>query len=295
MHKVRKKNNSLIKFILKLIYYNFFLKFIFLILLLFNKNFFVNSNIISKIKSLKKTDTIYIFGSGNSLNKFSKNELQKIFNSDTFGFNQAYYSSLPFKFYAFEAIEKSDILKDINIFNKIYLKNLFKYFNSNKSINLIIIKDPKLKFLKYYKLFKKNKKNFFFKSFIEIPANTIQEIELYYDKIISMENMLPILKKIRFLEKKRSSLISYIDIFRRAGYKHIKLVGVDLKNSKYFFQSNDYLYPNIYNKIPQSQPNEKLHKTENKKYGNLIFSEILKSYKKKHTLEIEFFNKKNDI
>ena len=146
-----------------------------------------------------------------------------------------------------------------------------------------------------YKFFKTIKKNFYFTNFIEIPGNGIEDIELYYDKIISLENMLPILKNIRFLEKKRSSLISYIDMFRRAGYTKIKLIGVDLINSKYFFQSNDYIYPKIYNQLPQSQPNTKLHKTENKKYGNLIFSEILKIYKKKYILEIEYINPKNDL
>ena len=80
---------------------------------------------------------------------------------------------------------------------------------------------------------------------------------------------------LRFLEKKRSSLIAYLDLFRRAGYKSIQFVGVDLKNSKYFFQSDNYNYPNLYQQIPQSQPDNRIHKTENKKYGSLIFSEIL--------------------
>lgn len=283
------------KFILKLIYYNLFIKFFFTILFILNKNFYVRKNLISKIKLLKKSDNIYIFGSGNSLNKLNKSDLKKIFNSDTFGFNQAYFSSLPFKFYAFEAIDNSDILKDINNFNNIYFKNLFKYFNRNNSLDLIIIKDPRLKFLRLYRLFIKTNKNFILKNFIEIPGNDSHQIENYYNNIIYLENIFPILKKIRFLDKKRASLISYIDIFRRAGYKKIYLVGVDLKNSKYFFQSKDYIYPNIYNKLPQSQPNEKIHKTENKKYGTLIFSEILNSYKKKYLVEINFFKQKNDL
>ena len=67
---------------------------------------------------------------------------------------------------------------------------------------------------------------------------------------------------------------------------------MDLKNSKYFFQSDNYNYPNLYQQIPQSQPDNRIHKTENKKYGSLIFSEILNSYKKKYDIEIEFFNRK---
>ena len=172
------------------------------------------------------------------------------------------------------------------------MKNLLNYFTHNKSLDLIIVKDPRLKFLQLYKLFSNLKKNFFFKNFIEIPGNNISEIEKYYDKIILLEQMFPKLKNLRFLEKKRSSLISYIDIFRRAGYKNIKLVGVDLINSKYFFQSNDYIYPNIFEQLPKSQPDVKLHKTENKKYGNLIFSEILKSYEKKHFVKIEILKPK---
>ena len=70
----------------------------------------------------------------------------------------------------FEAIEKSDILKDINQFNNIYFKNLFKYFDNNKNLKLIVVKDPKLKFLDLYKFFKNLNRSFIYKSFIEIPS-----------------------------------------------------------------------------------------------------------------------------
>ena len=280
------------KFILKIFFYNFLLKTVFTLLFFFNKNYKINYNLVSKIKSHKTSDTIFIFGSGESINELDSLNLKKIFNHDTFGFNQAYYSSLPFKFYAFEAIEKSDILKDINQFNNIYFKNLFKYFDNNKNLKLIIVKDPKLKFLDLYKFFKNLNRSFIYKSFIEIPADTIEEIESYYDMILQIEKIFPISLQLRFLEKKRSSLIAYLDLFRRAGYKSIQFVGVDLKNSKYFFQSDNYNYPNLYQQIPQSQPDNRIHKTENKKYGSLIFSEILNSYKKKYDIEIEFFNRK---
>ena len=157
---------------------------------------------------------------------------------------------------------------------------------------MIVVKDPKLKFLDLYKFFKNLNRSFIYKSFIEIPADTIEEIESYYDMILQIEKIFPISLQLRFLEKKRSSLIAYLDLFRRAGYKSIQFVGVDLKNSKYFFQSDNYNYPNLYQQIPQSQPDNRIHKTENKKYGSLIFSEILNSYKKKYDIEIEFFNRK---
>ncbi len=236
----------------------------------------------------KKSDELFIFGSGNSINKFSKSVINNFFIHDTFGFNQAYYSSLPFKYYGFEFIESSDIIKNIDEFNNIYINNLLKYFNTTNPTQLVIVKDPKFKLRKLYSKFSKIDKKFFLKNFIEIPVHSKKNIESYFNVIKKIERNFPILRSIKYLDKKRSSLIAYIDLFRRAGYKKITLIGVDLINSKYFFQSEDYKFNDIFDSLPQSQPNIKIHKTENKKYGDLIFSEILEAYINSHNIEINF-------
>tara|TARA_B100001063_G_scaffold246984_2_gene289071 strand:- start:2056 stop:2898 length:843 start_codon:yes stop_codon:yes gene_type:complete len=278
----------LIRYIIKILYFNFFLKIYFFFSFLSIKKFFIYKDLIKNIKLTKEADELFIFGSGNSINKLEDSVIENIFDYDTFGFNQAYFSSLPFKYYGFELIESSDVIKNIDEFNNIYINNLLKYLNKVKITQLVIIKDPNIKLIKLYSKFSKIEKKFFLKNFIEIPAHSKQNIESYFRLIKKIERSFPVLKSIKYLDKKRSSLIAYIDLFRRAGYKKITLIGVDLINSKYFFQSDEYKFNNIFDPLPQSQPNMNLHKTEDKKYGDLIFSEILEAYINSHKIEINF-------
>lgn len=277
----------MIKLIIKILYFNIILKFYLRFKFLFFNNFFVHKNIVKEIKLLKKTDIIYIFGSGNSINLLKDSHIRNIFNYDTFGFNHAYYSSLPFKFYAFEFLESSEFLKNVKKFNEIYSKNIKKYLLNNSSLNYVIIKDPRMRNINLYKEWLDIKKNFFFHHFIDIPAVNIKQINNYFKKISYFDKKFSFFNEFRYLHRKRSSLIAYIDLFRRAGYKQINLVGVDLVNSDYFFKTNDFNYPKIYIDLPQSQPEKNIHKTQNKKYGELIFSEILNAYLSNYKIKIE--------
>ena len=65
------------KFILKIFFYNFLLKTVFTLLFFFNKNYKINYNLVSKIKSHKTSDTIFIFGSGESINELDSLNLKK--------------------------------------------------------------------------------------------------------------------------------------------------------------------------------------------------------------------------
>ena len=231
----------------------------------------------------KKSDTLFIFGSGSSLNKLSKIERSKINNYDTLGFNESFlYKHINFTYH----IHRGGTSKPGAIFSA---KNYCRYF-----VNKI----------------KKNKK--LKKTIFLFPAGYVAD----FTNLIIGYGILPLnLKFFLYITNRKKkfpsdkfetglthlagNLCTAINFGYLMGYKKIVLVGVDLYDSRYFFcppnttkhwdeKLNDWSFKKITDKGRKYTDN---HSTIKNKI--LIIIKEWSFYFKKRNVSLEVYNKKS--
>lgn len=197
-------------------------------------------------KCKKKSDTLFILGSGASINEISDDMWLHINKHDTFGFNFWIINNHMPDYYMFESP------RDIN--NLMTLKHWLnkRKYNLIKHQTVIILKDFEYgamgahdipdELLDHSSLMKKD--NFY---------GTSQE---------SIKKSIHLVKKFGFFKRnviyfKRASLITAIYFGWRMGYKKIVLAGIDLNSTEYFYESNQYTNE----LIPRSNQLKQVHST----------------------------------
>lgn len=199
----------------------------------------INLVTLKSLLSKKKTSKLFILGSGPSINKLNNYHWEYIGEFDSWGCN--HWNMHPFT-PTYNTTEFSYI---VNI-----VPNIFK-INSLKEINLDFIKD-------IFRLQEEDLKN--------IPdkkLNVLKNIEI---DAVSKESYLHLMKFIKELNVNlKNTFFSYISsvvtIYELAilmGYEEIIFCGVDLNNSKYFYE--DYLQSNKY-EVPFNANKDGYHLT----------------------------------
>ena len=198
------------------------------------------------VKKYKKSDTLFILGSGSTINKISDKQWGKIDDHDSIGFNFWLVHDFVPDFFKFE-LDLSGESNRTDLFLKIldekwqkYKKKLiiYNHHNSTEKVPDIVLS-------------KLVKKNIYYPNYINLPGKNIDSLKksIKYFKIIEkyfFNNSV--------LFSKRSSLIMIISMALLFGYKKIVLCGVDLNNTKYFYEDEYYLnkYPNLNSGQPGS-------------------------------------------
>ena len=237
---------------------------------LYKKKIITQNDLIKK----KKTDLIFIIGSGFSLNKISKKKWKIIMKNDTIGFNNTFYlKKTPITYHIARAGNE-----DIHLYHT--LKNWIYFFQN------------KIKNNKFYN----NTILFFPKGLTANFTNT-----LFGKKFYKIKNKLFLFRtnRISNLPKKNlntgllhrsGTLFDAISLAYYLRYKKIILLGVDLYDKRYFFA-----------------PKNKTITWDTKKNNNIFtnINEKKKSYLTKHDTvnkkmirdikELNFFLKKKKI
>ena len=210
-------------------------------------------NLLSKryLSNYKKSDRLYILGSGESINLLTDDQISEIKNHDSIGMNQwCFHNEIFPTFYSleFEVLNKKDgseLQSEIN--KKIVDEVMYKW---EKYAATIFIVKPRDKVLDYqislFKKIKEGNKLFWNNSFL-IPGTNIVFVKFYlflikFFRILNFDNV--------FLNK-AASLFWCILFAYKLEYKEIILVGVDLKGN-YF-----------YDVITNSDSNSFVHLTAN--------------------------------
>ena len=193
-------------------------------------------NLISNLhlENLKRSDTLFILGSGSTINEITDEQWEVIGKHDSVGLNFWLLHSFTPSFYVYE--EHLDQER-----NDIFYVNLSRKISEYKHVP-IIVKDVEYKGVSLGKIPDELKKNYYLSTEIVIPDFDVQKVKKnlrFMLKIYCLINK----KKIHVVPKKSGSLSYLMFMAFMMKYKKIVLCGVDLNNNKYFYDDMEVLKP----------------------------------------------------
>jgi len=173
----------------------------------------------------KTSDTLFVLGSGPSINSISEDEWKTIAEHNSIGFN--YFLAHPFvpTFYHMELRHE-----EIDIFRNCYMARRDAYQNVPFMINYHFIRN----------YFKREGLDFVRNKLVTVPRTYTEAKQGDVPRIIgfAQSNIAP--ADDSFLIHYRGSLCLMISLAVLLGYKKIVLAGVDLNNSTYFYCATRY-------------------------------------------------------
>jgi len=215
-----------------------------------------------KIGGAKSSDTIFILGSGASINSYTTAEWNAIKSSDSLGFNFFVAHDFVPTYYAFETPQGH---RRVQLFN--IIKNKVGYYNNT----IVIYRGKGILTSEEISLF--NMENFFISDEEMLPGTTPESFEKclrqYYN-----EGRFEVKNTINKIYKKRASLSYLVMLSLVAGYKNIVLCGVDLNSTQYFYET-DY-YENKFGKLITGQEGT-IHRTNDSSIHPLTIEKVLHS------------------
>ncbi len=245
----------MIKIALKYLPYSLFKKVYFLFFLKKKRDFtnkIISNNgykildIPSISSSRKKSETLFVLGSGYSLNQISPEEWVEINKHDIFGFNFSFLNDdhIP-TYYACEAMKPLDVNNEKrsfvgDIFYKTYKSKKNKYKNVVKILS--DLEDSRKDHFENYgrDLYDDN-------FFLVNTINGIADTENKFCEMLKYYDSLGVFNEKEFqneLFKFRATLCMAISFGIKLGYKKIVLCGIDLNDPRYFYSDREK-YPHL--------------------------------------------------
>lgn len=202
-----------------------------------------SSNLVAqKLKNAKGSDTLFILGSGQSINEISNQNWDYISKHDSFGFNFWFVHDFVPTHYFFQAPKRElqdKAMADI-LSSKLahYSRYSCKFFARGDLVNNLDFHKTKIG-----KLLRKSikKVNYLPELFFSVENESSPNIildKLYKNEIFDYE-------KYNTIPKTRSTLGFLISLGLMLGYKKIILCGIDMNDSGHFYDNNTYVskYP----------------------------------------------------
>jgi hypothetical protein len=211
----------------------------------------------------RKSDTLFILGSGDSINMIDDTQWDEISKHDSVGFNFWLLHKFVPSFYVFEeSLDKER--------NFIFYKNLYVKKDDYKNTPFIV-KDIEYKGISTELIPSNLRNNIYLSTEMVIQNTDSKYLEYFFIKginFIKSKNK----KKLRVLLKKSGSLSYLLFLGEALGYKKIVLCGIDLNNSKYFYDR--YNIENL--TIPINYKNKDyIHPTNERTKTNTPMSEVV--------------------
>lgn len=272
-------------------YYNFFRIYRRLVEKNMGLFFFLKRHNLKNIKALniekyKKSDTIFILGSGDSINEITENQWSEIKQQDTVGLNNWILHEFVPTFFFFESTAKSD-LAQIEM-NETIFKNLKARLKAYTDTPFIV------HYLKRYFFDHRILKPLidlgliYMQAPVSLPIKNKKDITEMYDISIKMG----FFNRINQSVYKRGSIAKIIHFCVAAGYKKIILLGVDLNQSPYFFNNENFKLPLGCQAPDYTKKNTNtVHLTINKEKHPVTMIDIIEVlHKEIGRLDVELFN-----
>lgn len=224
---------------------------------------------INELPETKKSDTLFILGSGSSVNEYTEAAWKEISEHDSVGFNFWMYHEFIPTLYVYE--ENLDVKRNQIFYN--LLENKKRMYSGVP----IIVKDIEYKGISGNKIPLELKGQIFLSTDITIGCSE-KELDLFFEKgneFIQSKNK----NRINVLLKKSGTLSYLISLGEQLQYKNIVLCGIDLNNSKYFYDEQKYREQYV---IPSNYENKTaVHPTNQNTNGNMPIEKIIFSLQEK--------------
>lgn len=214
------------------------------------------------------SDTVFLLGSGDSVNTYDDSKWEIIRKKFSIGFNywvindfipNLYFIEVPTEISHWDVLEKNMILK----------KNLYKNVP-------VIFKDLiNKRFLRWkiYKNIDKISNNVYLWEDIPYPVSSMDEFYKDFSYIKRKESFLD---KNYPIFHKTGSIFFLLNFAVKFGFKKIVLCGVDLNHNNYFFHTNKEYYQSKEIPLPPIFDNDKVHPTLNPVWsGEMTIDKIL--------------------
>lgn len=225
---------------------------------------------LDQIMAKKKSDTLFILGTGSSVNRYTAEQWQDISQADTMGLNDwIFHDFIP-------NILMAEILHDMDYFPNSYYHDLELVLDAYKTHQTLMI----------YKDGARGKKNL-----EKLPAVARTEFLALYNPtvpILKINQIAPAIQKISqilhqynhqrklMIFRKRATLFSAIELAWLMGYKKIVLCGIDLNHGNYFFDEDRNYYESKGFKLPIYTQHVGGHKTNNAEISEVTVSQLVR-------------------
>ncbi len=221
------------------------------------------------IKKYKKSDTIFILGSGNSINSISADQWDFISKNDSLGLNFWIIHDFVPTFYCYEEPNNCGNRKDI-------FYDILNYKKDFLCKSPIIIKDLLPSKVSFERIPKDLKKNIYLSFDFDIPSKGSESVMMQYLLELKKSGRINPAKKIRYIYSITASLSYAVFFSLIMGYKKIVFCGVDLSDSLYFYEEQSEYYKSKGIIVPKSMQNPGLHSTDSKSHRKIPISHVLK-------------------
>ncbi len=215
----------------------------------------------------KKSDTLFILGCGASICDYGEHEWNQIRKGDSVGVNfWAIHDFVP-DFYSIEVSCTEDSPRMQSLFELFKLKkreysNVKFYIKDVWRTTDAILNMPKDLWSCMY-----------LGEDYEIPGETKESFSKSISKLAS--NKYNFEKDRLLLYKKRATISLWVYFAYAMGYKNVVLCGVDLNNTAYFYEENFSYYQNKGIPVPCSGQDGTIHKTMDRKHGEVTIDWVL--------------------
>ena len=184
---------------------------------------------------IKSSATLFVLGSGPSINRISPERWQLIAGHDTVGFNWWLYHSFVPKFYFLEVIEKEVSPEAFDSYLALASRRAADYASTIKVA--MEFQKPGTQTLTHLPL--AFEKNLFAVHKLEAPARNEAELVRAL-RYLQGRGVFQVTGRFSYLLKYAASLTTMLVFALKLGYKRIVLCGIDLKTSDCFFQDRRF-------------------------------------------------------
>ncbi len=183
------------------------------------------------LRQFKGSDSLFVLGSGPSINRISDARWREIKRNDTVGFNWWLYHPLVPKFYFLESFEREAAPDHFECYLTLTRARAVDYAGTIKiamelhkpGTQTVLALDPGFK------------KNLFAAHSVAVPARNEDELAWAF-RYLQHTGVFDCTGRFSHLPKHAASLTSLLVFAVKLGYKRVVLCGIDLKTSSYFFQ-----------------------------------------------------------
>ena len=219
-------------------------------------------------------DTLYVLGSGSSVNKLTSNQFEEIATQRSVGINT--WDVHPFvpSFYSFESVpwvgDGRDFCRSLSILRR----------------DDIVHRDPAILILR-------PKKSSEFQALTEVPRELQSNIHFYGRVTPATRNRVNLLDDINYFFESvltkhpgivldsGASVVRMVALGIIMGFRKIVLVGVDLNGSPYFWEQKPDLLENLRSERPVNNQQSEIHETTmsaSRPFGAVVMLQHLAEY-----------------